>query len=208
MRQQFVRLISVAAAMTCLIPAAFAHHVDDGMMPTTMLQGVLSGIAHPVLGLDHLAFVVAIGIAAALLNRGWRVAVAFVGAAVVGALLHVVRLTLPLSEFLVALSLVIAGAALVASRVDHPRLWISLTGVAGLVHGYALAGSIIGATPTVTAAFVVGLMAGLVLIIVPIWALAHWLIDDELDILLPVRAAGGAVAALGVFFAASALIGS
>ncbi len=207
MRHSIIAIASAAIAIATS-SAASAHHVADGAMPSSIAQAVLSGIAHPVIELDHLAFVVAIGIAAALLVRGWRIGVGFVAAVVMGVILQAARAPLPSSEFLVATSLVIAGLSLVASRIEHPKLWIGLSALAGLIHGHALAQSIDGASSAIAVGYGLGLVIGLTLLIAPIGALVQWLRADEGAIVLPVRAAGGAVAALGVFFAASALIGA
>ncbi len=49
------------ATLALLAPAtAFAHHGMDGETPATLTQGLVSGLAHPVIGLDHLAFVLAL----------------------------------------------------------------------------------------------------------------------------------------------------
>jgi urease accessory protein len=46
-----------------LVPAsAKAHHVMEGELPNSIVTGFISGVAHPVIGLDHLAFVIAIGL--------------------------------------------------------------------------------------------------------------------------------------------------
>ena len=47
---------------------AEAHHAMGGTTPQTLAQGLLSGLAHPVIGLDHLAFTVAAGLLAARLG--------------------------------------------------------------------------------------------------------------------------------------------
>ncbi len=41
----------------------YAHHVMGGRMPATFAEGLLSGLGHPVIGIDHLAFIVAVGLA-------------------------------------------------------------------------------------------------------------------------------------------------
>jgi urease accessory protein len=46
---------------------AEAHHAMGGTTPQTLAQGLLSGLAHPVIGLDHLAFTLAAGLLAARL---------------------------------------------------------------------------------------------------------------------------------------------
>ena len=41
---------------------AFAHHLMGGHTPATFGEGILSGLGHPVIGLDHFAAVVAVGV--------------------------------------------------------------------------------------------------------------------------------------------------
>ena len=52
---------------------ALAHHPLAGLPMETGAQGLLSGLAHPVLGFDHLFFVLAAGVATRLAGRGWQV---------------------------------------------------------------------------------------------------------------------------------------
>ena len=52
---------------------AYAHHPLGGMPMETFTHGLLSGIGHPILGFDHLFFVVIVGIAA-LFTGGPRTA--------------------------------------------------------------------------------------------------------------------------------------
>ncbi|HET9176699.1 MAG TPA: HupE/UreJ family protein, partial [Pseudolabrys sp.] len=40
---------------------ASAHHVMGGRMPATFMDGFLSGLGHPIIGIDHFAAVVAVG---------------------------------------------------------------------------------------------------------------------------------------------------
>src|SRR5262245_63361940 len=57
-------------------------------MPTNLLEGLLSGITHPALGLDHLTFMVVIGLVAALANTSLLVIGCFVAASLVGIVVH------------------------------------------------------------------------------------------------------------------------
>ena len=125
----------VAAAFAPL-PAA-AHHVMDRELPSTLLEGLLSGLGHPVIGPDHLAFVIALGIAAAVVPGPLAVIAAFVALSAAGVLLHIAELDVPMIEPLVALTVLMAGAALVWSRSVTRPIWIGLAAVAGLLHGYA-----------------------------------------------------------------------
>jgi urease accessory protein len=52
-------------------------------MPTTFLEGLLSGVQHPALGLDHLVFIVVLGVAAALTRGAIPMIGAFLAAAAI-----------------------------------------------------------------------------------------------------------------------------
>ena len=49
---------------------AFAHHAMGGRLPSTFFEELLSGLAHPVIGLDHLSALIAIGLLSAGLVHG------------------------------------------------------------------------------------------------------------------------------------------
>ena len=55
---------SAGAALIAVLSttSAQAHHVMDGMLPSTFVEGLLSGLGHPIIGPDHFAFVVAVGL--------------------------------------------------------------------------------------------------------------------------------------------------
>ena len=74
----------VAFAAMAVAAPAWAHHVMGGELPQTFLQGLLSGLAHPVIGLDHLAAIVGVGILAALAGRGVGPVLAFSAAMIAG----------------------------------------------------------------------------------------------------------------------------
>ena len=63
-------LATLALMLLCLPKAAMAHHMTGGEVPRSVLGGFLSGLAHPVIGPDHLAFILAVGLIAAAFARG------------------------------------------------------------------------------------------------------------------------------------------
>jgi len=150
---------SAAALATALLAApAFAHHAMDGKTPATFLQGLLSGIAHPVIGLDHLVFVLAAAWVLSRVATPLRAALAtsFVAAAVAGTVLHLALVDVPRSELLVALTVVLAGLAVAWRRATPAALlWIALP-AAGVLHGYAYGESIVGAEPAPLTAYLLG----------------------------------------------------
>ena len=110
----------------------------------------LSGLAHPLFGLDHMAAMVAVGLWSALAARSagrdllWG-PVGFAAMLLVGAVLGLQGVALPAVEPMIAASLLITGL-LVVSRLRVPGL-VAALGVGvfavfhGVAHGYELAGS-------------------------------------------------------------------
>ena len=201
-----LRRSAAALATTLLAGPAFAHHAMDGKAPVTFLQGLLSGIAHPVIGLDHLAFVLA---AAWVLSRvatlpRVTLAASFVAAAVAGTVLHLALVDVPRSELLVALTVVLAGVAVAWRRATPAALlWIALP-VAGVLHGYAYGESIVGAEPTPLAAYLLGF--GLVQLGVMLGAASLLSRREPSRVNRAALPAGALVVLVGVYFAALQLV--
>jgi urease accessory protein len=149
----------VAFALLLSPTAAQAHHVMGGVTPQTFGQGLLSGLAHPVIGLDHFAFVAAAGILAAPLARGAVMPLLFLAGGAVGAALHLAGLDLPGSEVAIALSVVALGGLVVLRRSAPAPVLAALFALAGVFHGYALTESIVGAEPAPLSAYLAGLVA-------------------------------------------------
>lgn len=186
---------------------AFAHHPTGGRMPANMLEGFLSGVGHPVIGPDHLAFIVAIGIAAALVPVGARLIAAFVAASLAGVLVHAGRLNIPLSEQVVALSVVAAGAMLAVGRKGSGALWLALGAVAGLFHGYAFGEAVVGAERSVVGAYLVGITAIASIIAATFMLLApQFLAQTATGSLVRVRTAGALIACIGIVMFAGGLV--
>ena len=74
---------------------ASAHHVMGGGVPSTFSQGLLSGLGHPVIGADHLAFLIAVGVAVGVGGLNLALPVLFVAASAIGVALHVNGMNLP-----------------------------------------------------------------------------------------------------------------
>lgn len=156
MTRQIARLAAVLAAMLPAAPA-FAHHMMGGRMPATFMEGLLSGLGHPVIGLDHFAAVVAIGCLAAAHRAGAALAVGFVVAMMVGVAIHLEGATVPGAEIWVALSVIALGAIMLTHREMKVVTAQALFVVVGLLHGYALGESVYGAERAPLLAYLVGL---------------------------------------------------
>jgi|SRR5215210_2197046 len=188
-----------AAAATFAAEPALAHHVMGGAMPSTFAQGLLSGLGHPIIGLDHLAALVGAGLVAARLRRGLALPLLFVIAMTAGVAAHLARFDMSASEALVALSVVALGAAAVAGPRVPVGLAALLFAAAGAVNGYALGESIVGAEPTPLAAYLVGLVVIQAVIATSVALIARALLRRTPEpAARGLRFAGGAVALVGV----------
>jgi len=101
--------------------------------------GLTAGFMHPVMGLDHVLAMVAVGLWAA--QRGgadlWRLPAAFIGATVLGMLVALAGIGLPMVELGIAGSVVLLGIFVgLAARIPSPAA-MALVALFALFHGYA-----------------------------------------------------------------------
>lgn len=151
------RLLLPIAALALSAGPAAAHHPMGGAMPATAMEGLLSGLGHPVIGLDHLAFLLGLALVAGLAGWGAMRVILFVLGSLAGVATAWMGLALPGAEVLVALSVIGIGIALLA-RVEAPAgAWAALLAVAGLAHGQAFAEAVIGAEATPVLSYLAGL---------------------------------------------------
>lgn len=103
------------------------------------IHGFLSGFEHPLLGLDHLLAMVAVGIVAARTagRDGAFVPLSFVSAMVAGAALGMAGIGLPYLEAGIALSLVAFGAMVGLAKPLPLGVAAALATLFGLYHGNA-----------------------------------------------------------------------
>ena len=196
----------VLAALALFATPALAHHVMDGELPSTFAQGLLSGLAHPVIGLDHLAFVVALGIGAALLHGSLVVIAAFVTMSMAGVLVHLTRLDIPMIEPLVSFSVLLAGLALIWSRSVAGSVWLAITAGAGLLHGYAFGESIVGAERAVVGAYLLGLALVMAAIALMVAWITRRIVGADGVASPSLRVAGAVVGCVGAVLLVSALL--
>ncbi|ATQ42936.1 HupE/UreJ family protein [Caulobacter mirabilis] len=151
-------VLALAAAPLALAAGpALAHHGMHGEQPSTPAEGFVTGLAHPVLGLDHLAVLIGVGLLAARFRKGLSLPAVFIVAMAGGCALHLTRLDLPFVEVWVALSIIAVGLAAALRPATPLPLAIGLFGLGGLVHGYALAESMVGAETGAVWAYLIGL---------------------------------------------------
>lgn len=207
----FQFMSQTARAITGLFTAVFfatpvlAHHAISGRTPANGFEGFISGLAHPIIGLDHFVFVVAIGLLAATQVRGIGLPIAFVLMALAGTGLHLMELNLPLPEVLISASVLGVGILLTLSYRPNLLLLTGLSMIAGLFHGYAYGESIIGAEMTPLLSYLLGFTAIQLGIAMGAFSMGKLVLAKSGD--LPLRQIGFIVCGAGAAFLSAAIGG-
>ncbi|MEQ9330911.1 HupE/UreJ family protein [Thalassobaculum sp.] len=128
-----LRILTTAAALSLVAAPAFAHS------GTGAAGGLAAGFAHPLLGLDHLLAMVAVGAWGALLGGRalWLVPAAFVAAMVAGGTLAVSGVALPMVETAIALSVVALGVMVAANVRLTVGAGMAVVAAFAVFHGHA-----------------------------------------------------------------------
>ncbi len=151
-------LAVVVAGWAC---QAVAHHPMGGSVPATFWQGLLSGLGHPIIELDHLLFLLGAGLAVAVVRLAPGRAGALLGtyatAGAFGTACQFVGVAIPLAEAAIAISLLAVAFWLWAQWRPGAAVSLVLAVAAGFFHGYAYGEAVIGAEATPLAAYLVGL---------------------------------------------------
>ena len=121
-------MVVVATAMPALA------HIQQGQA-----QGLVSGLLHPISGLDHVAAMVAVGIWGAQLGLPaiWLLPVVFPLVMAFGGFLGLINIPVPGVEYGIALSALLLGIAVALEA--RPSLWVAalLVGMFAIFHGHA-----------------------------------------------------------------------
>lgn len=188
---------ALAAAILLVALPAWAHEGGG------QAAGFLSGMLHPVSGLDHVLAMVAVGLWGAQLGAPaiWLLPVAFPLVMAFGGFLGLVGVPVPGVEIGIALSAVLLGV-LVATQSRPPLgVAVALVGFFAVFHGHAhgteLPEGASGLLYSVGFVIATGLLhaTGIAVGLVHRWERGR----------LALRGAGAAVTAAGVFFAWRAL---
>jgi len=168
-----------------------------GRMPATFGEGFLSGLGHPVIGLDHFAAVVAVGCLAATHRAASVLVVAFVLPMMAGVVLHLHGFTLPGAEILVTVTVIALGALMLSQRQMPADAALVLFAMVGVIHGYAFGESIYGAEPTSLYAYLLGLAVIQSAIALGVAKIARGFVQRS-PVLSTMRFVGAGIAGIGL----------
>jgi len=203
------RLIAITLAGASM--PALAHHPLAGVEMTTFFHGLLSGIGHPLLGFDHLFFVVLVGVAAVYTGYARLAPAGYIAAMAVGCVAMTFGLALPGVEVVVALSLLVLGCIVLSGRSLGMSSALVLFAVAGLFHGAAFGESMAAAEASSTMQVLTGYLIGLGVLQYAICVGAGWVAVNIWQATeataVPTRLAGAMVAGAGLFLSLEAAEG-
>lgn len=193
-------------ALLLVAAPAFAHHPLNGLPMATFADGVLSGLGHPVLGFDHLFFVIAVGTAAALMGRIRTAPLAYIATMLAGVLLVHGGITFGGVELAVTLSLLCLGGWIAARATDNAAIGMGLFGAFGLFHGMAFGGAIAGVEGQAATPVLAGYLIGLAVLQYAVAVLVGWGTARRASSQTS-RLIGAGVAGAGVFLLLDSLEG-
>lgn len=180
----------------------------DGKIPSNFYEGFMSGLGHPILGLDHFAFVISCGVLGVAIAQGVWLAPSFVVGTLAGLGIHVATLDLPVAELIIASSVVVFGALIIFigwqknGETIIPSLAILGGGaLAGIFHGYAYGEFIVGAEMSPLFAYFMGVAVVQLATGVGIfWIFSQLQQRFKSQYFFALRFMGGAIAAVGMVF--------
>lgn len=196
----------VSLGSLVLAAPAWAHHPFGGSTPTNAIAGFLSGLGHPVIGLDHLAFVILIGLLAAVMGLGLAMPITFTVAALAGTGLHLMGVTLPVPEAVIAASVLLFGIFLAIKQQPAMPIMMALAAIAGLFHGYAYGEAIVGADMGSLLAYLLGFSTIQMAIGLVAYTLAKQLRPHTETGALNLRFAGFTFTGLGLAFLSGVIL--
>jgi urease accessory protein len=193
MRAALVRTWLIAAALAAAWTAPALAHTGEGGA-----GGFFAGFAHPLFGPDHVVAMVAVGLWGAFLGQPaiWLLPVVFPLVMAFGGVLGIAGVPVPAVETGIAASAIVLGA--MVALAARPPLWTAavLVGAFAIFHGYAHGRELPdGANAVAFAAGFVIATGTLHLCGIAFGLLARWPAGQ-----VAVRAAGAAIALIGMFY--------
>ena len=192
-----MRFIVLFTGLLIMTQSAWAHEASG------VAGGFASGFMHPILGWDHVAAMVAVGLWGAVLGQPaiWILPVTFPLVMAIGGALGVAGVPLPGVEVGIAMSALILGVMVLSAA--RPPLWLAAVIVAAfaIFHGHAHGTELPHAVSPLAYSLGFVLSTGML----HMCGIAFGLLTRWRAGTMMVRAGGGIIALAGVLFLTRAL---
>ncbi|MEH2032422.1 MAG: HupE/UreJ family protein [Nostoc sp.] len=205
-----IAALILISLLSSLSGTSVDHSISNGW------EGFLWGLADPVISLNCLVGIVAIGLLSSVFIRGAAIAGCFIFATVLGIVIHLLQLNLPGIEIAfaesvgaaIAISTIVLGTMLIVP--NQPNLMVlALVGIsAGLFQGYADAESMIGVGIIPVIAYILGITLTLFAVAMSAREIGVAMGMGEINRTLPwkMSIAGFALCAIGIVFLSNSII--
>ncbi|MEJ6481447.1 HupE/UreJ family protein [Nostoc punctiforme UO1] len=201
------RHIGAIAALILISLLSSLSGTPDSHTITNWWEGFLWGLADPVIALDSLVGIVAIGLLSSMFVRGTAIAGCFVLAAILGIVIHLFQLNFPGIEIAIAISTIVFSTMLMMPNQPN-FVVLALMGIsAGLFQGYTVADSIMGAEMMPLIAYIVGMTLTLFVVAMSAREIGGAMGMGEINRTLPwkISIAGFAFCAIGIVFLSNSM---
>ncbi|MDZ8093826.1 MAG: HupE/UreJ family protein [Nostoc sp. DedQUE05] len=197
-----IAALILISLLSSLSGTPFDHNISNGW------EAFVWGLADPVISLNCLVGIVAIGLLSSVFVRGAAIAGCFVLATVLGIVIHIFQLNLPGTEIAIAISTIVFGTMLMMLNQLN-FLVLALVGIsAGLFQGYANAESIVSAGTISVVAYILGITLTLFAVAMSARKIGVGMGMGEINriLLWKISLAGFALCAIGIVFLSNSLI--
>ncbi|MBN3875421.1 MULTISPECIES: HupE/UreJ family protein [unclassified Nostoc] len=197
-----IAALILISLLSSLSGTPFEHTISNAW------EAFVWGLADPVISLNCLVGIVAIGLLSSVFARGAAIAGCFIFATVLGIVMHLYQLNLPGTEIAIAISTIVFGTMLMMPNQLN-FLVLALMGIsAGLFQGYANAESITGAGMISVVVYILGITLTLLAVAMSAREIGVGMGMRELNRILPwkISLAGFALCAIGIVFLSNSLI--
>lgn len=130
-------IINFLLIITCLsISSSATAHIGTGLVAT---NSFINGFTHPLLGIDHLLAMLAVGLWAGQ-NQGktlWVTPISFIIFMIIGGMLGIFKVNLPLVENAILASLIVFGGLIALSIRSNITVAMLLMATFAIFHGHS-----------------------------------------------------------------------
>lgn len=196
MRRVYISMLTIIFSLV-FAQSGFAHHSLAGRTPASFFEGFISGIAHPIINVDHLAFVIAIGLITAVGQASKLLPVWFVAGTLVGCVLGYNGFMIPYGIHIVHVALIAIGLSLIFAEKRIPWLDLIAFAITGILHGNVYSTAIFGTVANPFSGYLIGFAVIQIAIATAAMMAAYWLwVGDRLY--ANARIAGGFIIGVGL----------
>ncbi len=174
-----VLFILIILTSSFLTNVSVAHHFIEGEVPENFLQGLISGIAHPIIGIDHLVFLIFTTLIVYLISKKIFFISLFIFSTVLGSLLTIININLPILELSIIISILLTGVSFFIYKNISNSILLLIFIIFGIFHGNAYGKTIIEALAPIQVSYIIGLVLVQFLVCIIIFNLAKFLINSN-----------------------------